>query len=96
MGMGPMGGPLGDGHMPRGLPGGLPGGLSAGLPGGMSGGLPGGIPGMPGGLGSIDLSGGMPHQTFTLSGLGYGDSSDTILPDGASTEPTCQVLNELY
>lgn len=84
MGMGPMGEI--DGHMPRGLPG----GLSAGLPGGMSGGLPGGIPGMPGGLGGIDLSGGMPHQTFTLSGLGYGDSSDSVLPDGASTDPTCQ------
>ena len=86
MGMGPMGEI--DGHMPRGLPG----GLSAGLPGGMSGGLPGGIPGMPGGLGGIDLSGGMPHQTFTLSGLGYGDSSDSVLPDGASTDPTCQVF----
>lgn len=60
-------------------------------------GMPGGLPGLPGGLGGMgmDLSGGMQHPTFTLSGIhGYGDTSDSLLPDGSSTEAMCQVKNE--
>lgn len=67
-------------------------GLPSGLPGGLSGGLSGGLPGMPGGLGGIDLSGGIPHQTFTLSGMhAFGDSSDSLGASGASSEPICEV-----
>ncbi|KAE8743180.1 hypothetical protein FOCC_FOCC011209 [Frankliniella occidentalis] len=56
--------------------------------------MPRGLPGaggLPGGLGGLDLSSGMPHQTFTLSGMhGFGDTSDSLLPEGTSTEPICQ------